>query len=366
MSIHPLRRTPLADAHRALGARMVPFAGWEMPVQYSSALEEHHATRNAAGLFDVSHMGEVFFEGPKALESLQRLVTNDLTKCADGQAQYNALLREDGGIIDDLVIYRFSEEKLLVCVNAGNREKDFAWLKQHGTVEGCTVTDRGDDYAQLALQGPKSVEILRLLTTTDLDAIRTYWFAEGKVAGVSCIIARTGYTGEDGFELFCASTDALKLWEALIEHGKPQGLAPAGLGARDSLRLESAYRLYGNDLDESTHPLEAGLGWIVKFDKGDFIGREALVRIKEAGLKRRLAAFRLEDKGIARHGYPTLANGQRVGEVTSGTLSPTLKQPVGLAWLPVELAKEGTRFEVEIRGKPVPAVVVKPPFYKRA
>ena len=361
-----LRRTPLYEAHVKAGARMVGFAGWEMPVQYRSALEEHHATRTAAGLFDVSHMGEVFFEGPKALESLQRLVTNDLTKCADFQAQYSGVLNERGGFVDDVVVYRFSPEKLLVCVNAGNREKDFAWLKKHGEVDGCTVTDRGDAYGQLAVQGPKAAGILQKLTRTDLSGVKTYWFTEGEVAGVPCVISRTGYTGEDGFELFCPADRAAALWDAILEAGTPDGLVPAGLGARDSLRLEVAYRLYGNDMNDDTTPLEAGLGWIVKLDKGEFIGREVLVKQKEEGLKRRLVGFRLTDKGIARHGYPVLVNGEKAGEVTSGTMSPSTKESVGLAYVPVAVAKEGSTFEIEIRGRPTAAVVVKPPFYKRS
>jgi len=360
-----LRRTPLYDTHVRHGARMVPFAGWEMPVQYRSAVEEHHVTRNAAGLFDVSHMGEVFFEGPAALESLQRLTTNDLRQCADGQAQYNCMLRPGGGMVDDIVVYRFHAEKFLVCVNAGNRDKDVAWMLAEGTRPGCTVTDRGDDFAQLAVQGPKATALLQTITATDLSTIKTYWFATGAVAGIEAIIARTGYTGEDGFELFVAPDKAAALWDALIEAGNPFGLEPAGLGARDSLRLESCYRLYGNDMDENTTPLEAGLAWIVKLDKGDFIGRDALVAQKAAGLPQRIAGFKLVEKGIARHDYPVLHEGQKVGRVTSGTLTPTVKESVGMAYLPPALCKEGTAIQVEVRGKPVAAVVAKTPFYKR-
>lgn len=361
-----LKRTPLFDVHVKANARMVGFSGWEMPVQYQSALDEHHATRQAAGLFDVSHMGEVFFEGPNALESLQRLVTNDLTKCADFQAQYSGLLNEQGGFVDDVVVYRYSAEKLLVCVNAGNRDKDAAWLKKHGTREGCEVIDRSDDFGQLAVQGPKALSILQPLTKTDLSSVATYCFVEGQVAGVDCIIARTGYTGEDGFELFCPAGQAVALWEAIVEAGKPHGLSPAGLGARDSLRLEASLRLYGNDMNEERTPLEAGLGWIVKFDKGDFIGRDALVAQKEQGLTRRLVAFKLTGKGIARHDYPVVADGKQIGQVTSGTMGPTVKEAIGFAYLPPELAAVGSTFDIEIRGRPTPAVVVKPPFYKRA
>lgn len=360
-----LRRTPLFDAHVALGARMVPFAGWEMPVQYASATDEHHATRSTAGLFDVSHMGEVFFEGPNALESLQRIVTNDLTKCDDLQAQYSCMLRPSGGVIDDIVVYRISAEKLLVCVNAANRAKDFEWLHAQGTRPGCTVTDRGDEYAQIAIQGPNAATIVQAITPTDVSKVQTYRFALGPICGVDAIIARTGYTGEDGFELFIPATSAVKVWNALLEVGKPHGLVPAGLGARDSLRLEVAYRLYGNDMDETTTPLEAGLGWIVKLDKGEFIGRDALLKQKEAGLPQRLVGFKLTDKGIARHDYPVVQDGARIGRVTSGTLTPSLKESIGLAYVPPALTKEGSAFEVEIRGKPVHAVVVKTPFYVR-
>lgn len=360
------RRTPLYAAHQALSGRLVDFAGWELPVQYQSALDEHHATRQAAGLFDVSHMGEVTFEGPRALEQLQSLVTNDLRACADGQSQYSALLREDGGVIDDVFVYRYSAERLLICVNASNRAKDFAWLKERGEADGCQVTDRSDEYAQIAIQGPKAVGIVQRLTGTALSDIRPYWFRDGEIAGVATIIARTGYTGEDGFELFCAPDQAEKLWSALLEEGRADGLKPAGLGARDSLRLECAFRLYGNDLDETTSPLEAGLGWIVKFDKGEFVGRDALLKQKEAGLTRRLVGFKLTDKGIARHGYAVLDGGEKVGEVTSGTMSPTLKEAIGLAYVPPRLAKEGTALSIDVRGRAVSAQVVKTPFYKRA
>ncbi len=359
------RRTPLYEAHRKLNAKLVPFAGFSMPVQYESALAEHHATRTAAGLFDVSHMGEVFFEGPGALGALQRLVTNDLAACADGQAQYSCMLRPTGGMIDDLVIYRFSPTKLLVCVNASNRAKDFEWMKTEGTTSGCAVTDRGDEYAQIAVQGPKAAGILQRLTKVALSGIRTYWFGEGEVAGVSCIVARTGYTGEDGFELFCAPSGAEKVWNALLDSGRGEGLTPTGLGARDSLRLESAYRLYGNDMDETTTPLEAGLGWIVKLEKGDFIGRAVLVEQKARGLPRRLVGLKLTEKGIPRHEYAVLQDGKKVGHVTSGTLSPTTHEAIALAYVPPQLAKIDAPLAVEIRGKPVQAVVVKTPFYSR-
>jgi aminomethyltransferase len=342
---------------------MVEFAGWEMPVQYAGILDEHEAVRTRAGLFDVSHMGEVVFRGPRALASLQRLFTNDLSRCADGQAQYGCLCRESGGIVDDVVVYRRSAEDLLVCVNAGNRTKDFEWLRDGAA--GADVRNESDDWAQLALQGPLAAQLLQRLTNVNLSALRSFRFAPGEVAGASCLVARTGYTGEDGFELFCAPADAPRLWDALLEAGAHEKLQPAGLGARDSLRLEMAYRLYGQDMTDDTSPLEAGLGWVVKLDKGDFVGRDALVRQKEQGLARKLVGFELTDAGIARHGYPVLQDGRKVGEVTSGTKSPSLKLPIGLAYVPPALAAEGSTFHVEIRGRPAAAKVVKTPFYTR-
>jgi aminomethyltransferase len=357
------KRTPLYDVHVQSGARMVEFAGWDMPVQYEGVLAEHEAVRTRAGLFDVSHMGEVVFRGPKALEALNRVFTNDLTKIADGQAQYGCLCRENGGIVDDVVVYRRSPQDLLVCVNAGNRDKDFAWLRDHAG--GAEVTNESDDWVQLALQGPRAQAILQPLTAVDLSKLGTFRFTEGDVAGVRCTVARTGYTGEDGFELFCRPADGVRLWKALVEAGKGEGLVPAGLGARDTLRLEVAYRLYGNDMDDATTPLEAGLGWVVKFDKGDFIGRAAMLRQKEGGLPRKLVGFVLTDPGIARHGFDVLHDGKKVGVVASGTKSPTLKTSIGLAYVPPTLAAEASSFAVDIRGRPAAAQVVKTPFYAR-
>ncbi|HSB20328.1 MAG TPA: glycine cleavage system aminomethyltransferase GcvT [Anaeromyxobacteraceae bacterium] len=356
-------RTPLYDVHVRSGARIVEFAGWDMPVQYAGILDEHEAVRTRAGLFDVSHMGEVVFRGPRALESLQRLFTNDLSKCADGQAMYGCLCRDTGGIVDDVVVYRRGAADLLVCVNAANRAKDFEWLRDHAG--GADVRNESDEWAQLALQGPAAPGVLQKLTSVRLSSVGTYRFTTGDVSGVPCLIARTGYTGEDGFELFCPPDRAAALWDALLEAGKAEGAAPAGLGARDSLRLEMAYRLYGSDMDDGTTPLEAGLGWVVKLDKGDFVGREALVRQKEAGLQRKLVGFTLTDPGIARHGYRALRDGQPVGTVTSGTKSPSLGIPIGLAYLPAALGAEGSTFAVEIRGRAAAARVVKTPFYSR-
>lgn len=355
-------RTPLYEAHLAAGARMVEFAGWEMPVQYQGLLEEHAAVREKVGMFDVSHMGEVAIEGPRALEAGQRLVSNDLSKCADGQAQYSALCNDRGGVIDDIIVYRFAPDRLFICVNASGREKDFDWMRAHAG-EGARVSQRSDDWAQIAVQGPAAPALVDALCQPRVLDLAYYHFRQATVAGIpGCIVARTGYTGEDGFEVFVPPRSAGKLWDALLE----KGVVPCGLGARDSLRLEVAYRLYGNDMDEEHTPLEAGLGWIVKLDKqGGFIGAEALRRQKHEGLRRKLAGFKVTGKGIARHGYPALEGGQRVGEVTSGTMSPILKEPIGLAYLPAALAKEGAAFEVEIRGKPVSAVVAKTPFVEK-
>jgi aminomethyltransferase len=356
-------RTPLYDTHVRAGARMVEFAGWDMPVQYEGILAEHEAVRTRVGLFDVSHMGEVVFRGPKALEALSRAFTNDLGKTADGQAQYGCLCRETGGIVDDVVVYRRAADDLLVCVNASNRQKDFEWLAAHAG--GADVRNESDDWAQLALQGPLAAQLLQRLTNVNLSALRTYRFAQGEVAGIRCIVARTGYTGEDGFELFCAPNEAARLWGELMEAGQHERIAPCGLGARDSLRLEMAYRLYGSDMDDSTTPLEAGLGWVVKLDKGDFVGRDALVRQREQGLARKLVGFVLTDPGIAGHGYPVIQDGRKVGEVTSGTKSPSLGTSIGLGYVPPALAAEGSTFGVEIRGRAAAARAVKTPFYSR-
>jgi aminomethyltransferase len=358
------RTTPLYEAHRALGARMVDFAGWEMPVQYTSVIAEHEAVRNAAGLFDVSHMGEVEFRGRGALASANSLITNDLARIADGQAVYAGLLNPAGGFVDDVVAYRFSPERILICVNASNRDKDFAWMRENaGPVK---PTDRGDDYAQLALQGPKAAAILQGLSSLPLERIATYHFNEGTVAGVQCIVSRTGYTGEDGFELYCPPNGAVALWDALLKAGASSGLKPAGLGARDSLRTEMKYALYGNDIDDEHTPLEAGLGWTVKWDKGDFIGRSALERQKQAGVPRKLVGFEMREPGIPRHGYPLLGDGAAVGVVTSGTMGPSVKKAIGMGYVPSALAREGAAVAVEIRGRPAKAEVVKTPFWRRS
>jgi aminomethyltransferase len=335
-----------------------------MPVQYTSVISEHEAVRTAAGLFDVSHMGEVEFRGPGALESANGLITNDLGRIADGQAVYAGLLNHAGGFVDDVVAYRFSPERILICVNASNRAKDFAWMREHaGAVK---PVDRGDDFAQLAVQGPKAATIVQRLTPLDLSSIGTYHFAEAPVAGVSCIVSRTGYTGEDGFELYCPPERSVALWNALLEGGAADGIRPAGLGARDSLRTEMKYALYGNDIDDLRTPLEAGLGWVVKWDKGDFVGRAALESQKKEGVTRKLVGFEMREPGIPRHGYPLLDAGVPAGMVTSGTMGPSVKKAIGIGYLPVAMAREGMQLEVEIRGRPVKAEVVKTPFWRRS
>jgi glycine cleavage system T protein (aminomethyltransferase) len=359
------RRTPLHAAHVAASARMIEFAGFEMPVQYQGIVEEHFAVRERAGIFDVSHMGEVALQGAGALEAGQRLVTNDLANCKNGQAQYAAICNEKGGVVDDLIVYRFSARRLFICVNASGREKDFEWMRTHAG-EGVAVEQQSDDWAQVAVQGPRAPPLVDALCKPHVLDLPYYHFREATVAGVhGCIVSRTGYTGEDGFEVFCPPDGALRIWNAVVE----AGAVPCGLGARDTLRLEAGYRLYGNDMDEEHTPLEAGLGWIVKLHKsGGFIGAEALREQKAQGLKRKLVGFRLTAKrGIARKGYPVRPPGveKHVGEVTSGTMSPTLKQPIGFAYVPIELSPQGTCFEVEIRDHPFPAEVVKTPFVSK-
>ena len=358
-----LHRTPLYAEHVALNAKIVPFAGYEMPVQYPAGITaEHQAVRTAAGLFDVSHMGEFMVRGERALEFVQYITTNDASKIEVGQAQYSTLCNENGFLLDDLLVYRFADHYMLV-VNGANHDKDWAWVSRFAERFGVELEDRTDDIALLALQGPKAQAILARLTEHDLDSIRYYRFAEGKVDGIDAIISRTGYTGEDGFELYVAADDAAALWRRLLEAGAGDGLIPTGLGCRDSLRLEMGYALYGNDLDEARTPLEAGLAWVTKLDKGDFVGRDALRRQKEEGVKVRLAGFRLRERGFPRHGYPVEFAGDRSGEVTSGTLSPTLGYGVGLAYVPVEAAKPGTEIGIVIRDRAVPAEVVRPPFH---
>jgi glycine cleavage system T protein (aminomethyltransferase) len=359
----PLKRTPLHGVHAALGAKLVPFAGFEMPVQYPTGITaEHKAVREKAGLFDVSHMGEFMIRGTQAVDFVNYVTTNDVGALKPGQAQYSTILREDGTIVDDCLVYR-SEDRLIMVVNGSNIDKDFAHISRFlAKFPQATLENISDDVALLALQGPDAARILQRYTDVDLSKIKYYEFTAGRVAGVERVhISRTGYTGEDGFELYFDGGDAEKIWNALTASGE---VTPAGLGARDSLRLEMGMALYGNDLDDTTTPLEASLGWLVKMKKGDFVGRDALARQKEQGLKRKLVGFTTSERSFPRHGYPVFAKGAPSGEVRSGTMSPTLGIPIGTAYVPPDSAAEGAPLEIEIRGRKVPATVVKMPFYK--
>lgn len=362
--MNELLRTPLADLHVRLGAKMIPFAGFEMPIQYSSMTAEHRAVRENAGLFDVSHMGEFVLTGPAAGAALQGVTVNDVAALAVDQAQYSAMVNEDGGILDDCVVYRLAEERFMVVVNAANVEKDWSHIQAHLPAAGVVMTNESRSTALIALQGPGAEAVLEPLVDVDLGSIRFYWKRDGTVAGVPAIVSRTGYTGEDGFELYMSAGRAGEVWNALMEAGKSSGLTPCGLGARDTLRLEMRYALYGNDIDETTNPYEAGLGWIVKLDKGEFIGRSRLLKVHEAGVERRLAGFRLLERGVPRPGYPIVAGGEIIAEVRSGAMSPTLGYGIGTGILPVEHAKPGSAIAVRIRDREIPAEVVEPPFYE--
>lgn len=360
-----LRRTPLYDRHLAHKARMVPFAGWEMPVEYSGISDEHLAVRTRAGLFDVSHMGEVEVAGRDALAAVQRITSNDAGKLQVGQAQYTALTTPQGTFVDDLLVYRLADQHFLFVVNAANLPKAFAWITREIQPAGDAVAvDSSARYALLAVQGPAAREVVQPLTAIDLPSLKYYWFTHGEVAGVRATVSRTGYTGEDGFEVFVPPQYAARVWDAIVDAGRAVDLRPAGLGARDTLRLEAAMRLYGNDIDDTTTVLEADLEWIVSWTKGDFIGRSALQAQKEAGLTRRLAGFEMIDRAIARHGYPVIVDGQPAGQVTSGTQTPFLKKAIGLAYVPARLAA-GDEIEIEIRSRRASARLVPLPFYKR-
>ena len=357
------KRTPFYELHREHGAKIIPFAGYEMPVQYATGIvHEHTAVRNSVGIFDVSHMGEFEVRGGGALGFVSRMTTNDPATLGPGRVQYSAMCYDNGGIVDDLLVYNLGTHYLLV-VNASNLEKDFTWLKDHvtGDVELRNVSD---EVALLAVQGPKSLETLQKICRQDLSGLKYYHAMEATVAGVPMTVSRTGYTGELGYELYfkADATTARRVWEAIAESGKTFGIIPVGLGARDTLRLEMGYCLYGNDIDQTTNPLEAGLGWVTKLDKSDFLGKQALLEAKARGLTRTLVGFTLADKALARHGYAIVKDGKQLGHVTSGTFSPTLKTGIGMGYVPPELARAGTRFEVDIRGKSAEATVVGLPF----
>ena len=349
---------------------MVDFGGWDMPVQYpAGVIEEHMRCRTRVGLFDVSHMGEIWVEGPGAIPFVNRLTTNDVTKLVDGQAHYSALTNVGGGVVDDLLVYRFGEEKLLLVVNAGTTEKDWEWINSHKTDDDeVFLTNASGKFCQIAVQGPDALGILQKLTETDLSAIKYYHFEEGWVDGVESIISRTGYTGEDGFEVYAAPKHAEQLWNKFLEmggYGAGDGILPCGLAARNTLRLESAMSLYGHELDDDITPLEANLGWITKLQKGEFIGSAALAKQKEAGLTRKLAGFEMTEPGIARDCCDVYVDGEKVGTVTSGSPAPFLKKNIGLAFLPPDFANIGQEIKIDVRGKHLSAIVVPTPFYKR-
>lgn len=364
-----LKQTPLNRAHRALGGKMVDFGGWDMPVNYTAGMiAEHLRTRTAAGLFDVSHMGEIHVDGKDAIAFVNRICSNDVTKLVDGQAHYSALTRPEGTVVDDLLVYRFAEDKLLLVVNAGTTDKDWEWISSQKKDEDVELRNASAEYCQIAVQGPEAISILQKLTDTPLDEIKYYHFREGTVDGVQSIISRTGYTGEDGFEVYAAADKAEQLWNKLLEagnYGSETGILPAGLGARNTLRLEAGMSLYGHEISDDINLYEANLGWICKLQKGDFTGRDALAKIKEEGIKKKLVGFEMIDRGIGRDGYDVYIDGAKAGYVTSGSPAPFLQKNIGLAFVPTEHAALDKEIDIDVRGKMVKAKLVPVPFYKR-
>jgi aminomethyltransferase len=359
-----LKHTPLYQKHLNLKAKMVPFAGFVMPVQYSGIIDEHNCVRTKVGLFDVSHMGEIIVRGPDSISFLNKHTPNDVSRLVPQKIQYSCLITPQGTFVDDLLVHCFSDDHYFLCVNASNTDKDFQWLLDHkeGNVE---IINKSAEYYQLALQGPKAQSILRPLVDIDLSTIKYYWFTQGKVRGKKAIISRTGYTGEDGFEIYGDPVDGPYIWDGIMDAGEREGIQPIGLGARDTLRLEASMPLYGNDIDDTTTVLEADLQWIVKFDKGNFLGKAVLEKQLKEGIKKKLVGFEMIAPGIARHGYKAFYEGKEVGWITSGTHAPFIRKNIGLAYLPPELGKVGSQFTVEIRGKEIPAKVMPTPFYKR-
>ncbi|HUG82703.1 MAG TPA: glycine cleavage system aminomethyltransferase GcvT [Bryobacterales bacterium] len=360
----PLQKTPLNAVHRALGARMVDFGGWDMPVEYSGIIDEHLAVRNAVGLFDVSHMGEIELRGPQAFHLVDGLTPNAVARLEDGQAHYSALLYPNGTFVDDILVHRMGPEHYFLCVNASNQRKDFEWIESQNHFDA-EVEFASEKYVQLAIQGPRAIETLGKLTTTDLAAIGYYWFERGQALDVPAIIARTGYTGEDGFEIYVAPEQGARLWNAILEAGEEFGIKPCGLGARNTLRLEAAMSLYGHEIDDTITPYEARLGWIVKLKKGEFVGRDALLEQKEKGLTRRLAGLEMTGRGIGRDGYRVFDGDRDIGWVTSGSLGPYVGKNIALAMLSIEKGEPGTEVEVDVRGRKVGARVTPTPFYSR-
>jgi aminomethyltransferase len=363
-----MKRTPLYEEHLRLGGKMVEFAGWEMPVQYSGVVAEHVAVRERVGLFDVSHMGEIWVTGPEAELALERFTCNRVAALYDGKAQYSALFNEAGGVIDDIIVYRFSKDRYLLCVNASNADRDFEWLSAKNSTTA-VITNASAEYGQIAVQGPRAIELLApLVRSCDLTQVKSFHFVEAELLGTNVIIARTGYTGEDGVEIFVPSARTADLWSLLLEHGEPYGVVPCGLGARDSLRLEAALPLHGHELAPDVSALESGLGWIIKFDKGDFIGRSALLNEREHGLKRQLVGLCLIDAGIARQGdlVANAETGETIGVVTSGTKTPTVQKALALALIDSRFCEVDTKVACVVRGRTIAAAVVKLPFYRRA
>jgi aminomethyltransferase len=364
-----LKQTPLNTMHRRMGGRMVDFGGWDMPVQYAAGtVEEHLRTRTHSGLFDVSHMGEIEVRGADAISFVNQVTSNDVSKLVDGQAQYSALTTLRGTVVDDLLVYRFAQDHLLLVVNAGTTEKDWDWISSHLKNSSVELRNVSSEYCQIAIQGPDAAGILKPLTNLSLDEIKYYHFREGAVDGVPAIVSRTGYTGEDGFEVYAAADKAEQLWNKLLDAGNlgaAMGVLPCGLAARNTLRLEAGMALYGHEIDETTTLLEANLGWICKLNKGEFEGREALAQQKESGVSRRLVGFEMTERGIARDDQDVLITGERVGKVTSGSPAPYLKKNIGFAYVPTEFASEGQEIQIDVRGRAVGAKIVKTPFYKR-
>ncbi|MBN1754923.1 glycine cleavage system aminomethyltransferase GcvT [bacterium] len=359
------KKTPFYENHILNKAKMVDFAGFKMPIQYAGIVPEHRKVRKKVGLFDVSHMGEFVVKGPGAFDFIQKMTTNDVSKLQPYRIQYSSMCYDDGGIVDDLLVYRFPDHYMMV-VNASNLNKDFQWLESHKPSSGVDLINRSDEIGLLALQGPKAQSLLRKLTPANLDDLNYYWCLENEVAGEKMIISRTGYTGEDGFELYMPGEIGPKIWGAIMEAGVDYEIEPIGLGARDTLRLEMCYALYGNDIDQSTHPFEANMGWIVKLEKGNFTGREALIDKKTAGIKRKLVAFELKERGFPRQHYKIFHNGNEVGEVTSGTFSPSLNKGIGMGYVPKELSSIDNPIQIQIRDNLLEAVIVAPPFWKKS
>ena len=359
-----MKKTKFYSIHERLGAKIVDFAGFKMPVLYSSIINEHKAVRSSIGVFDVSHMGEIFIRGDKALDFVQHITVNDASVLYDGRVQYSAMLYNDGGIVDDLLVYRISEKEFMLVVNASNKDKDYEWMKKNNTF-GVEIIDESDEYSLLAVQGPNSKKVIEKICDKSVD-LEYYHFFNAKVAGVEMILSRTGYTGELGYELYFKGDEnvAEKIWNALFENGKELNIQPVGLGARDSLRLEMGFCLYGNDIDQTTNPLEAGLGWITKLKKPSFIGKDVLLKVKEEGLKRKLVPLISDEKSFPRHGYDLSVNGKKVGHITSGTVSPVLDKAIAMGYVEADYAKEGNKINFLIRGKEVPAVITKLPFIK--